>query len=74
MNKESGSGSHSTILDPGRSWWLEPGLAQLAFGSRPARKSGVAATGMPAHLAFLPPEAIEIDLATRSSHASATTS
>jgi WD40 repeat protein len=62
MNRESGS-SHSTILDAGRSWWLEPGLAALAFGSRPQKRSGAAATGVSAHLAFLPPEAIEIDLA-----------
>jgi WD40 repeat protein len=61
MNREPGS-SHSTILDAGRSWWLEPGLAELAFGSRPPRRSGTAHTGVSAHLAFLPPEAIEIDL------------
>ncbi len=60
MNRQSGS-SHSTILDPGRSWELEPGLAALAFGSRPPRRSS-AATGVSAHLAFLPPDAIEIDL------------
>jgi WD40 repeat protein len=61
MNREPGS-SHSTILDAGRSWWLEPGLAELAFGSRPPRRSSAAHTGVSAHLAFLPPEAIEIDL------------
>ena len=61
MNRDSG-GSHSTILDAGRSWWLEPGLAELAFGSRPPRRSSTAHTGVSAHLAFLPPEAIEIDL------------
>jgi WD40 repeat protein len=62
MNRESGS-SHSTILDAGHSWWLEPGLAELAFGSRPQRRGSGPATGASAHLAFLPPEAIEIDLA-----------
>jgi WD40 repeat protein len=60
MNSDTGS-SHSTILGPGSNWWLEPGLAKLAFGSRPQRRSH-ADTGVSAHLAFLPPEAIEIDL------------
>ncbi len=62
MSKLPGaSGSHSTILGADCSWWLEPGLAELAFGSRPDRRAS-AATGVAAHLALLPPEAIEIDL------------
>ena len=56
------SDSHSTILEPGVSWWLDPALAKLAFGSRPRRASGTGATGVPSHLAFLPPENLEIDL------------
>jgi WD40 repeat protein len=55
---ESRSSSHSTILDPKVSWWLDPALAKLAFGSRPRRN----APGAPSHLAFLPPENLEIDL------------
>ena len=56
-------GSQSTIVEPGVSWWLDPGLAKLAFGSRPDRRQGNASTGVASHLAFLPPESLEIDLA-----------
>jgi hypothetical protein len=39
--------SRSTIVDPGVSWWLDPALAKLAFGSRPRRAPGAGATGVP---------------------------
>lgn len=63
MNKSPPS-SHSTIIEPGKSksWWLDPALARLAFGSRQQRRSGAAVTGVAAHLAFLPTESLEIDL------------
>ena len=54
--------SHSTIIHSDVGWLLDPGLARLAFGSRPARRSSSAATGVAAHLAFLPTESLEIDL------------
>ena len=54
--------SHSTIIDPNKQWWLDPALAKLAFGSRPQRRSSAAASGVAGHLAFLPPESLEIDL------------
>lgn len=57
-----GPSSHSTIIEPGVSWWLDPALAKLAFGSRPQRRGGSASTGVASHLAFLPPESLEIDL------------
>lgn len=42
-------------------WWLDPGLAKLAFGTRPAQavqRDGEATM----HLAFLPIDALELDL------------
>lgn len=45
---------------PGERWWLDPGLARLAFGSEPGRAAG--ARPQATHLAFLPPEALELDL------------
>lgn len=62
MSKPAPSGSsHSTILDGGKAWWLDPGLARLAFGSRSPRRAALA-VGAPSHLAFLAPESLEIDL------------
>lgn len=45
----------------GERWWLDPRLAELAFGSRharPATDSGESTL----HLAFLPTDALELDL------------
>jgi dipeptidyl aminopeptidase/acylaminoacyl peptidase len=47
---------------PGPDWWLDSGLARLAFGSHP-RRPGDPANGASTHLAFLPNEALELDLA-----------
>ena len=44
---------------PGQAWQPEPGLALLAFGSRAPRAASGAGTQ---HLAFLPTEALELDL------------
>lgn len=42
-------------------WWLDPGLARLAFGSQYARpQDGLANSAT--HLAFLPPDALALDL------------
>ena len=42
-------------------WWLDPGLARLAFGSQFARpQEGLANSAT--HLAFLPPDALALDL------------
>lgn len=54
--------THSTIIQGKDGWWLDPGLARLAFGSRPQRRSGASATAVAAHLAFLPTDSLEIDL------------
>lgn len=43
-----------------QAWWLDPGLARLAFGTRQARTTGRSARTL--HLAFLPIEALELDL------------
>ena len=40
-------------------WWLDPGLAKLAFGTQQARRDGSRST---MHLAFLPVEALQLDL------------
>lgn len=50
--------SRTTLFDPERDWALEPGLAQLAFGSRVRKRDA----GAPSHLAFLSQEALQIDL------------
>lgn len=42
-------------------WWLDPGLAQLAFGTQQASPAAHAGEGS-MHLAFLPMEALELDL------------
>ena len=40
-------------------WWLDSGIARLAFGTR---ADPAAATGATIHLAFLPIDALELDL------------
>ncbi len=42
-------------------WWLDPGLAKLAFGSQFARP-GEGLAPSDTHLAFLPPDALALDL------------
>ena len=49
-------------IEPGQTWWLDPALARLAFGSRPPRRSRSAPTGAGLHLSLLSPESLEIDL------------
>lgn len=55
----------TTMYPPGRigsaAWRLDSGLARLAFGSRSPR-GGAAADSPTLHLAFLPSEALELDL------------
>ena len=41
-------------------WWLDPGLARLAFGTQHGRSQNSRST---MHLAFLPLESLELDLA-----------
>ena len=62
MKARDDPASHTTIFDVSSDGCLDPALARLAFGSRPPRRSGAAATGVGPHLAFLPMEALEIDL------------
>jgi hypothetical protein len=47
---------------PAPGWWLDPGLARLAFGSHPRPAGGAAVDGASMHLAFLPNDALELDL------------
>lgn len=42
-------------------WWLDPGLAELAFGG-PSGRPEARVADAPTHLAFLPPEALALDL------------
>lgn len=42
-------------------WQLDPGLVRLAFGSVPG-PAATSATQVTSHLAFLPPESLELDL------------
>lgn len=53
--------AHSTIITAGKAWWLDSGLAKLAFGRPSPRRAGLTA-GASSHLAFLSPESLEIDL------------
>ena len=53
------SADPTRIGAPGGNWWLDPGLARLAFGSQPGRRDTGAST---MHLAFLPVDALELDL------------
>lgn len=51
----------SAPTQPEGRWWLDPGLAELAFGSKAARADAAPAHSA-THLAFLPPDALALDL------------
>lgn len=47
---------------PASRWWLDPALVRLAFGSQAAPRAAPGAGTMAPHLAFLPADALELDL------------